>query len=262
MSYARSITLASILVLWMGAFSVRAFQDVPESDPNRAAIEHVARLGILEGYDGRFHAAKLINRYQMAVIGKRIVDLVEFTPPATTPPTVRDVPATHWAMKAILQVLEAGVMRPDAEERFQGQRLVNRYQLAGILGGLLKGMSEAGEQVPTRSGDDSLPSDFSAADPMADELAVREVLAHGLMDRFPGGTFQGQKLVNRGDLAQILDRLLPAHVSAPKAPSAPQPGASSATLVDHARELARLQLELLKLKERVKALEDQGAGKQ
>jgi len=41
-----------------------------------SAIQRAVDAGVLEGYDGKFHGEKLINRYQMAVIIKRILDNV------------------------------------------------------------------------------------------------------------------------------------------------------------------------------------------
>ncbi|MCB1033981.1 MAG: S-layer homology domain-containing protein, partial [Acidobacteria bacterium] len=50
------------------------FTDVPRTHWAYSAIQRAVDAGVLEGYDGKFHGEKLINRYQMAVIIKRILD--------------------------------------------------------------------------------------------------------------------------------------------------------------------------------------------
>ena len=52
------------------------FSDVPRTHWAYKAIQRAVDAGVLEGYDGKFHGEKLINRYQMAVIVKRVLDNV------------------------------------------------------------------------------------------------------------------------------------------------------------------------------------------
>ena len=52
------------------------FSDVPRTHWAYSAIQRAVDAGVLEGYDGKFHGEKLINRYQMAVIVKRVLDNV------------------------------------------------------------------------------------------------------------------------------------------------------------------------------------------
>ncbi len=52
------------------------FSDVPRSHWAYGALTRAVDAGVLEGYDGKFHGEKLINRYQMAVIIKRLLDSV------------------------------------------------------------------------------------------------------------------------------------------------------------------------------------------
>jgi hypothetical protein len=59
-----------------GTFAAGAFNDVPRTHWAYKAIQKAVAAGVLEGYDGKFHGQKLINRYQMAVIIKRILDNV------------------------------------------------------------------------------------------------------------------------------------------------------------------------------------------
>ena len=70
---------ASVLAIAMAGAAHAAsnpFSDVPRTHWAYKAIQTAVDAGVLEGYDGKFHGEKLINRYQMAVIIKRILDNV------------------------------------------------------------------------------------------------------------------------------------------------------------------------------------------
>lgn len=72
------MTLLTALLLAGSASAVPSrFPDVPRDHWARNAIDQLAETGILEGHGGRFHGAQLVNRYQMAVIMKRVLDEVK-----------------------------------------------------------------------------------------------------------------------------------------------------------------------------------------
>jgi hypothetical protein len=52
------------------------FSDVPRTHWAYEAISRAVEAGILQGFDGKFHGEKLVNRYQMAVIIKKMLDKV------------------------------------------------------------------------------------------------------------------------------------------------------------------------------------------
>jgi len=49
------------------------FSDLPRTHWAFSAVQRSVDAGILQGFDGKFHGEKLINRYQMAVIIKKIL---------------------------------------------------------------------------------------------------------------------------------------------------------------------------------------------
>jgi hypothetical protein len=53
------------------------FSDVPAGHWAYKAIEKAVEAGILQGYDGKFHGNKTLNRYQMAVVVARMLDRIE-----------------------------------------------------------------------------------------------------------------------------------------------------------------------------------------
>lgn len=52
------------------------FSDVPRTHWAYRGVQAMVDAGLLEGYDGKFQGEKLLNRYQMAVITKRLLDVV------------------------------------------------------------------------------------------------------------------------------------------------------------------------------------------
>lgn len=70
-------SLALGLLFAGSALAAGDFVDVPRDHWARPAIERAVEAGILEGYDGRFHGSKLVNRYQFATIVRRLLDTIE-----------------------------------------------------------------------------------------------------------------------------------------------------------------------------------------
>jgi hypothetical protein len=58
------------------AYAANPFSDVPRTHWAYESIQKAVDNGILQGYEGKFHGDKLVNRYQMAVIVKKILDTV------------------------------------------------------------------------------------------------------------------------------------------------------------------------------------------
>ncbi len=56
------------------------FSDVKQGHWAYGAIQKAVDSGILQGYDGKFHGTKRLNRYQMAVIVARMLDRVSTMP--------------------------------------------------------------------------------------------------------------------------------------------------------------------------------------
>jgi hypothetical protein len=73
----KTLAASALAFAMAGAsFAANPFSDVPRTHWAYKAIQKAVDAGVLEGYDGKFHGQKLINRYQMAVIVKRILDNV------------------------------------------------------------------------------------------------------------------------------------------------------------------------------------------
>ena len=71
----------ALLLLLFGVAGARPvaegiYTDVPRGHWAYESVKKAAESGILQGYDGKFHGNKTINRYQMALIVARILDRV------------------------------------------------------------------------------------------------------------------------------------------------------------------------------------------
>ena len=71
----------ALLLLLFGVAGARPvaegiYTDVPRGHWAYESVKKAAEAGILQGYDGKFHGNKTINRYQMALIVARILDRV------------------------------------------------------------------------------------------------------------------------------------------------------------------------------------------
>ncbi len=53
------------------------FNDVPSHHWAKEAVGQSVEAGILQGYDGKFHGNKTLNRYEIAVIVARLLDKFE-----------------------------------------------------------------------------------------------------------------------------------------------------------------------------------------
>lgn len=108
------------------------FTDVPADHPERQEIAASVHSGILQGYEGKFHGDKLVNRYQVAVVVKRLAEKLGLALAPTTL-TFADVPASHWAFSSVELTCSAGLVQPLLDGSFHGDKLVDRLQLAGIV---------------------------------------------------------------------------------------------------------------------------------
>ena len=87
-----------------------SFRDVTHGHWARAAIEQMVELGIMRGYNGKFHGKKLLNRYQMSVVFAKVAELLKLE---KTEPTIKytDVPKGHWAYEAIQDCCRWGLLK-------------------------------------------------------------------------------------------------------------------------------------------------------
>lgn len=80
----------------------------------------------------RFNADRLLTRFEMALIVKRLWETRASTAEARAHVEFTDVPADHWALEAVQGAIDSGVLQ-GWEGKFNGDNQINRYQAAIIL---------------------------------------------------------------------------------------------------------------------------------
>jgi hypothetical protein len=107
-----------------------------------------------------------------------------------------DIPPGPLA-EQVEQVAQAGWLQGYPDGTFRGQEPLNRYQLAGALGRVLRDLGVEAKPVAFKD----VPPGHWVLEPLA--LAV----AWGLVAGYPDGTFRGQEPLTRAALAVVLARL-------------------------------------------------------
>lgn len=69
----KTLILATVLTVIPPAIFAEEFSDVPKTHWAYPAVQQAVNAGVMQGFGGKFHGEKFINRYQMAVIVKKIL---------------------------------------------------------------------------------------------------------------------------------------------------------------------------------------------
>ncbi|ABW67809.1 caspase family protein [Desulfosudis oleivorans] len=107
--------------------------DVPASHPDYEAVQKAISADILSAYDGKFYGDKLINRQQMAFVLSRLLNKKGIrASSAQEKHSFQDLSENHWAFEAVQHTVSAGILK-GYSNKFYGNRLINRYQMAVII---------------------------------------------------------------------------------------------------------------------------------
>ncbi|THF83685.1 S-layer homology domain-containing protein [Cohnella fermenti] len=150
----------------------------------------------MKGYpDGQFKPERGLSRSELAAILSRIATA---DPSAAAAAAFSDLPAGHWAAKAIALVARQGWMNGVGDGKFAPEREVTRAELVQTLANLAK-WSDAS------SGAASSYSDV-AGHWAAKAIAAAE--ANKLVSGYPDGTFQPNKVITRAEAVAIINKFL------------------------------------------------------
>lgn len=176
--------------LAQGEQSKQRFADVPAANSGYAAIGVLSRAGIVTGYpNGTFQPDAPITRAQLAIALAKGMNMT--SGPGRT--NFTDVSSTDNAASSIAAVTRAGLMQGASATQFEPNSGVTRQELAQTISRMLKLTSTAPLNV----------KDSSQISPAA-LSAVRAVLAGGILNSFPDGTFRPTATVTRAEAAQAL----------------------------------------------------------
>ena len=84
-----------VLIVLSGIFCstvyAEEFSDLPKTHWSYSAVQYATDTGILQGYAGKFYGEKLINRYQMAVIIEKVLDVTSKNQGSSSSMSVNDM---------------------------------------------------------------------------------------------------------------------------------------------------------------------------
>lgn len=211
-----------LVLVWLAAaawaeVTAAEFTDVKKSHWAYPAIEEVVdKYHIMSGFPDRtFQGAKTLSRYELAAALTKVVAVIEsekhvdLKSPAESPQTFTDVPAGHWAAGAVNSVAnEYGLVQGFPDKTFQGVRITTRYEIAAILHKLGQRLEE---RIAPYAGE--IGSDYDKFIDLVDKhwanAAIKAVVdRYGILQGFPGHTFQGGRKLTRYEFASTLSRLL------------------------------------------------------
>lgn len=110
----------------------RSFSDVQAGDWFADAVNTLAGLGILSGYeDGAFRPGREITRAEFVAV------VMAFSQPSETPSEFSDVPPTHWASKSIAAAVENGWISGYPDGTFHPEASISRAEAVSIVNKML-----------------------------------------------------------------------------------------------------------------------------
>ena len=112
-----------------------------------------------------------------------------------------DVPTDHWASNAVYSLAADGIVSPDEQGNFNGNKNATRYQVAVLLDNFVRSHHYS--------------VDVTNSNPFADvpekhwaRSAVINMASAGIIEGFPDVTYRGNRNITRYELAKMLDNLL------------------------------------------------------
>ena len=130
----RVLALVLALSLVLGTVAFASFTDVKTGDDYAEAIETLAALGIIKGYeDGSFGAEKAITRAEAVAIVNRIQGLEKAAAGAASASLYTDVAADHWAAGDINLATQMGIISGDGNGKFRPEDQVSYQEMVKML---------------------------------------------------------------------------------------------------------------------------------
>jgi hypothetical protein len=194
------------------AFADLSYADLSSDNPYYPYILKLIGLGLLSGGKFRsFQGDQLINRLEMALFTAKVLDYLrpegrkikapsELAKPISS---YTDVPSTHYAREAIEELVEVGILSPGPGQKFEGDRMTNKFELLDFLSRILEKLL-VGEEGELELADAAQAyKDVGTTHPYY--RSVQKLIALGIL---PAGNreevLNGELPVNRYQLAYFL----------------------------------------------------------
>ena len=181
------------------------FKDVQPGNSAYPAIQKLLEKGIISiGPGKKFNGKGLIDLYQLATTMENMlaatgkIKEIEARPLAGSYP---DVLTTHYAYKAVQDLVKLGVFAISGQNKFQGNAKVNRYTFYSYFAIFLEKIEN--KTLPAAGGTDVYP-DLQPENPAY--AYVQKLLGAGLLDG--AGFFDGERIVDRYELAEFSAKVM------------------------------------------------------
>jgi hypothetical protein len=179
-----AILIVLLMITSTIAFAVD-FSDVTGFSWAIEAIGEMVSLGHIRGYDGGvFMPSKELTRAELVTIINRMNGLVE-----EKTATFSDVTENHWAYAEIEKALAKGYISGFPDSTFRPDQPVTREQFATVI----KNLYDLDEELLANEiVDGNLIADWS-------RNAIERVIANGVMQGYPDGTFKSTGKITRAE---------------------------------------------------------------
>lgn len=154
-------------------------------------IQSVSSMGLMLGTgEHTFSPYKSMTRAEMAAVAVRMLNLSLIN--GNVPDDVKG----HWAEKEIAAVYKTGLMEGYPDGTFRPDREASREEVAAFLARVIKADLNPGRADFT---------DVSTDRWSYDEIAA--LASSGILLGYPDGTFRPENIIDRGEMAAVLNRI-------------------------------------------------------
>ena len=195
------LTVLIVCISSLTFAAAKPFTDVPNAHWAYNGVMNLANNGIISAYDdGAFYGNRNATRYEVACMvanlycKKTNTQLTRHTNPFS------DLPSGHWALNAVTTLADAGIEKGTDDGTFRGNRFITRYELATVLANLLKA---TGTDVSSANANPF--KDVPKDNPNYEGVMI--MAGTGLMEGYGDGSFNGDKMITRYEVAMILNHV-------------------------------------------------------
>lgn len=114
-----------------GTENLKSFSDIEVNSQLYPFVQYLTKMDIIKGFpDGAFRPSESVTRAHMAVVVAKAKGL---SPVATSVPTFKDVPGSHWAHGVIEATVKASLFKGYPDGTFSPDQVISRAEAITIL---------------------------------------------------------------------------------------------------------------------------------
>ncbi|MDD5593416.1 MAG: S-layer homology domain-containing protein, partial [Candidatus Margulisbacteria bacterium] len=180
------------------------FIDISAGQPAYPAVKKLVANGIITvPANNKFNGNDSLTLYQLAVIMDKLIERAGQLKEIEARPLEDffvDVPPSHYAYKAVADLVKLGVFTVSGQKRFEGKALVNRYAFYSYYALFLEKITDSA--LPASA--TAIYLDLKPDNPSY--VFVKKLIAAGLLNGY--GIFSGDQTVDRNEMAVFTTKVL------------------------------------------------------